>query len=132
LEIPESAKAGEDVGFRVMTDDTLGARFWGDVTSHDNITWSFGDGESTTGTFVYHEFSEDDVAKKPYGVTVCIEYQGGATFCDGAVIMIESDVGPVTPEVSGWAVEGSILAFLLVVFLVVMVMVASYPNKPRL
>ena len=112
-----------------MGDDTLGARFWGDVDSHGNITWSFGDGESATGTFVYHEFSEADVAEKPYGVTVCIEYPGGATFCDSAVIMIESDVGPVIPEVSGWAVEGSVLVFLLVVFLVIVVIVARYPNR---
>ena len=130
LEIPESAKSGEDVGFRVMADDTLGALFWGDVDSHGNITWSFGDGGSATGTFVYHEFSEADVAEKPYGVTVCIEYPGGSTFCDGAVILIESDVGPVTPEVSGWAVEGSVMVFLLVVFLVIVVIVARYPNRP--
>ncbi len=133
LEIPESAKAGEDVRFRVTTDETPGAVFWGDVHSPTgNITWNFGDGESDTGRSVYHKFTETDVAEKPYGVTVCIEYPGGAIFCDGAVIMIESDVGPVTPEVSGWAVEGSILVFMLLMFSVIIVMVARYPNRPRL
>ena len=133
MEIPESAKAGEDVRFRVTTDETPGAVFWGDVHSPTgNITWNFGDGESDTGRSVYHKFTETDVAEKPYGVTVCIEYPGGAIFCDGAVIMIESDVGPVTPEVSGWAVEGSILVFMLLMFSVIIVMVARYPNRPRL
>ena len=130
LDIPQSASVGETVEFRVVTDDTLGAQFWGDVSSPSmNITWNFGDGESSTGEVVNHEFSETGISKKTYGVTVCIEYPGSSAFCDGDVIVIGKNENPITPDVSEWAVEGSILVFLFMVFAVVVMMAARYPNR---